>query len=112
MKSIQTEKLAIPGEQSNLKLPGIEVKEPTFGIDAIWIEAHKQTEAESHGYVVVEPETVLTTHVSHMMTKYAGELLGQDDVQALLDNLSNSPEPGSVCCTKADPAAFSNRHPA
>ena len=83
-------KLAIPGEQSNLKLPGIEVKEPTFGIDAIWIEAHKQTEAETHGYVVVEPETVLTTHVSHMMTKYAGELLGQDDVQALLDNLSNS----------------------
>ena len=83
-------KLAIPGEQSNLKLPGIEVKEPTFGIDAIWIEAHKQTEAESQGYVVVEPETVLTTHVSHMMTKYAGELLGQDDVQALLDNLSNS----------------------
>ena len=83
-------KLAIPGEQSNLKLSGIEVKEPTFGIDATWIEAHKQTEAESHGYVVVEPETVLTTHVSQIMTKYAGELLGQDDVQSLLDNLSNS----------------------
>ena len=83
-------KLAIPGEQSNLKLSGIDVKEPTFGIEATWIEAHKQTEAESHGYVVVEPETVLTTHVSHIITKYAGELLGQDDVQALLDNLSNS----------------------
>ena len=92
-------KLAIPGEQSNLKLPGIEVKEPTFGIDAIWIEAHKQTEAESQGYVVVEPETVLTTHASHMMTKYAGELLGQDDVQALLDNLSNSaPSPVRLWC--------------
>ncbi len=83
-------KLAIPGEQSNLKLPGIEVKEPTFGIDAVWIESHKQAEAESNGYVVVEPETVLTTHVSHLMTKYAGELLGQDDVQALLDNLAVS----------------------
>ena len=83
-------KLAIPGEQSNLKLSGIDVKEPTFGIDATWIEAHKQTEAESHGYVVVEPETVLTTHVSQVITKYAGELLGQDDVQALLDNLANS----------------------
>ena len=83
-------KLAIPGEQSNLKLSGIDVKEPTFGIDATWIEAHKQTEAESNGYVVVEPETVLTTHVSQIITKYAGELLGQDDVQALLDNLSNS----------------------
>jgi len=83
-------KLAIPGEQSNLKLSGIDVKEPTFGIDATWIEAHKQTEAESQGYVVVEPETVLTTHVSQIITKYAGELLGQDDVQALLDNLSDS----------------------
>ncbi len=81
-------KLAIPGEHSNLKLQGIEVKEPTFGIDAIWIDAHKQAEAESNGYVVVEPETVLTTHVSHLMNKFAGELLGQDDVQALLDNLS------------------------
>ena len=83
-------KLAIPGEQSNLKLPGIEVKEPTFGIDAVWIEQHKQAEAERSGYVVVEPETVLTTHVSHLMNKFAGELLGQDDVQALLDNLSSS----------------------
>ena len=83
-------KLAIPGEQSNLKLPGIEVKEPTFGIDAVWIEQHKQAEAERSGYVVVEPETVLTTHVSHLMNKFAGELLGQDDVQALLDNLAAS----------------------
>ena len=83
-------KLAIPGEQSNIKLSGIDVKEPTFGIDATWIEAQKQTEAESQGYVVVEPETVLTTHVSQIITKYAGELLGQDDVQALLDNLANS----------------------
>ena len=83
-------KLAIPGEQSNLKLPGIEVKEPTFGIDAVWIEQHKQAEAEHSGYVVVEPETVLTTHVSHLMNKFAGELLGQDDVQALLDNLAAS----------------------
>ena len=83
-------KLAIPGEQSNLKLPGIEVKEPTFGIDAVWIEQHKQAEAERSGYVVVEPETVLTTHVSHLMNKFAGELLGPDDVQALLDNLAAS----------------------
>ena len=83
-------KLAIPGEQSNIKLQGIEVKEPTFGIDAVWIEGQKQPEAESNGYVVVEPETVLTTHVSQLMNKYAGELLGQDDVQMLLDNLSQT----------------------
>jgi flagellar biosynthesis protein FlhA len=83
-------KLAIPGDTSAVKLQGIDVKEPTFGMDACWIEAHKQAEAETNGYVVVEPETVMTTHISHVMTKYAGELLGQDDVQALLDNLSSS----------------------
>lgn len=83
-------KLAIPGDSSAVKLQGIDVKEPTFGMDAVWVEAHKQAEAETNGYVVVEPETVMTTHISHIMTKYAGELLGQDDVQALLDNLSGS----------------------
>ena len=83
-------KLAIPGDTSAVKLQGIDVKEPTFGMDACWVEAHKQAEAETNGYVVVEPETVMTTHISHVMTKYAGELLGQDDVQALLDNLSGS----------------------
>ena len=83
-------KLAIPGDSSSLKMHGIDVKEPTFGIDAVWIESHKQPEAEANSYVVVEPETVLTTHVSHLMNKYAGELLGQDDVQLLLDNLSKS----------------------
>jgi flagellar biosynthesis protein FlhA len=83
-------KLAIPGDTSAVKLQGIDVKEPTFGMDAVWVEAHKQAEAETNGYVVVEPETVMTTHISHVMTKYAGELLGQDDVQALLDNLSAS----------------------
>ena len=83
-------KLAIPGDSSAVKLQGIDVKEPTFGMDAVWVEAHKQAEAETNGYVVVEPETVMTTHISHVMTKYAGELLGQDDVQALLDNLTGS----------------------
>ncbi|MBT5728873.1 MAG: flagellar biosynthesis protein FlhA [Alphaproteobacteria bacterium] len=83
-------KLAIPGDSSAVKLQGIDVKEPTFGMDAVWVESHKQAEAETNGYVVVEPETVMTTHISHVMTKYAGELLGQDDVQALLDNLSGS----------------------
>ena len=83
-------KLAIPGESANVKLQGIDVKEPTFGIDAVWVESHKQPEAEANGYVVVEPETVLTTHVSHLMNKYVLANLGQDDVQMLLDNLAQS----------------------
>ena len=57
-------RLAIPGDDTRMKLSGLEVKEPSFGIDAVWIDNHKQVEAEKNGYVVVEPETVLTTHVS------------------------------------------------
>jgi len=83
-------KLAIPGDTSNVKIAGTEVKDPSFGMDAIWIERHKEAEAESNGYVVVEPESVLATHLSQIMYKFAHEVLGQDDVQQLLDNLAQT----------------------
>ena len=83
-------KLAIPGDTANIKISGIEVKDPSFGMDAIWIERHQEPEAESNGYVVVEPESVLATHVSQLMYKFAHELIGQDDVQRLLDNLAQT----------------------
>ena len=83
-------KLAIPGDATNIKISGIEVKDPSFGMDAIWIERHQEAEAESNGYVVVEPESVLATHVSQVMYKFAHELIGQDDVQRLLDNLAQT----------------------
>ena len=83
-------KLAIPGDTTNIKISGIEVKDPSFGMDAIWIERHQEPEAESNGYVVVEPESVLATHVSQLMYKFAHELIGQDDVQRLLDNLAQT----------------------
>ena len=83
-------KLAIPGDATSVKIAGIEVKDPTFGMDAIWIDRHKEAEAESNGYVVVEPESVLATHISEVMYKFAHELIGQDDVKLLLDNLSQT----------------------
>jgi len=83
-------KLAIPGDATSIKIAGIEVKDPTFGMDAIWIDRHKEAEAESNGYVVVEPESVLATHISQVMYKFAHELIGQDDVKLLLDNLSQT----------------------
>ena len=49
-----------PGDATNIKISGIEVKDPSFGMDAIWIEP-SEAEAESNGYVVVEPESVLAT---------------------------------------------------
>ena len=83
-------KLAIPGNSSKIKISGIDVIDPSFGMEAIWIESHKQAEAESNGYMVVEPESVLATHFSRILFRNAGKLIGQDDVQSLLDNLSES----------------------
>ncbi|MDC1383332.1 flagellar biosynthesis protein FlhA [Candidatus Puniceispirillum sp.] len=83
-------KMAIPGDETNIKISGIEVKDPSFNMDAIWIERHKESEAENNGYVVIEPESVLATHLSQIMYKFASELVGQDDVQKLLDNLSQT----------------------
>ncbi len=83
-------KLAIPGDNTNIKLDGIEVKDPSFGMDATWILPSQQNEAEEKGYVVVAPESVLATHLSQIFYKHSGKLIGQDDVQTLLDNLSQT----------------------
>ena len=83
-------KLAIPGDSARVKMEGIEVKDPSFGMDAIWIPAQNQAEAEARGYVVVYPESVMATHLSQVLHKYASQLIGQDDVQGLLDNLAQS----------------------
>ena len=83
-------KLAIPGDDTNIKLDGIEVKDPSFRMDATWILPSQQNEAEEKGYVVVAPESVLATHLSQIFYKHSGKLIGQDDVQTLLDNLSQT----------------------
>ena len=59
-------------------------------MDATWIEPHQQARAENLGYMVVEPEAVIATHLNQILSKQAAELLGQDDVQLLLDNLAKS----------------------
>jgi flagellar biosynthesis protein FlhA len=83
-------KLAIPGEKSSVKLSGIDVRDPSFGMEAIWIKSSQEAEAEANGYVVVAAESVLATHISQILHKYANELIGQDDVQSLLDNLGET----------------------
>ncbi|NBQ82875.1 MAG: flagellar biosynthesis protein FlhA, partial [Alphaproteobacteria bacterium] len=83
-------KLAIAGEDTKVKIDGIEVKDPTFGMDAIWISSNQLRDAESRGYVTIAPESVLATHLSHLLYKYADQLVGQDDVQKLLDNLAST----------------------
>ncbi len=82
--------LAIPGDTAQTKMEGTDVKDPSFGMESTWIERHQQARAENLGYMVVEPEAVIATHLNQILSKQASDLLGQDDVQALLDNLSKS----------------------
>ena len=83
-------KLAIPGDNTKLEISGLKVKEPAFGVEAYWIDKEMQADAEAKGYVIVEPDDVLTTHLSQIINSYASDLLGQEEVQELLDNLKLS----------------------
>lgn len=69
---------------------GIETSDPSFGMPARWISPPRRTEAESFGYVVVEPPTVVATHLMEMLKAHAGELLGRQDVQEMIDTLKRS----------------------
>lgn len=80
-------KLALPGGMSTRKLKGIDAKDPSFGMDAVWIQPHQQAEAEADDHVVVEPESVVATHLSQILYKHASDLIGPDDAQMLLNNL-------------------------
>ena len=82
--------LAIPGDNVQVVIEGIEVKDPSFGVDAVWIEPELEKEAQSRGYMTIDPTSVLITHLGQILTKHAADLLGQDEVQELLDNLESS----------------------
>jgi flagellar biosynthesis protein FlhA len=69
------------------EIEGIPTKEPAFGIDAIWIDADKKEEALMAGYTVIDPSTIIVTHMSELVKKYAEELLTRQDVQELLDRV-------------------------
>ena len=82
--------LAIPGSESDVKIAGIEVKDPSFNMDAVWIDKFNKDKAEAAGYMIVTPEAVIATHLNQLLVKHAGDLIGQDEVQDLLDNLQKS----------------------
>ncbi|HTP39019.1 MAG TPA: flagellar biosynthesis protein FlhA [Steroidobacteraceae bacterium] len=72
------------------KLTGIETRDPAFGMEAVWIEPAKREQAQTLGYTVVDPGTVVATHLSHLIQQHAHELLGHDEVQQLLTALGKS----------------------
>jgi flagellar biosynthesis protein FlhA len=78
-----------PGD-STRKIEGIETTEPAFNLAAIWIPEAQREEAKLAGYTVVDDVTIMATHLTEILRKYASELLGKQDVQNLLDHLSRS----------------------
>ena len=82
--------LAIPSDDVNIAIEGISVKDPTFGVDAIWIDRELEMDAQSKGYMTIEPSSVLLTHLGQILINQAADLLGQEEVQELLDNLELS----------------------
>ena len=72
------------------KLQGIETKDPSFGLDAVWIEPGQRDQAQSLGYTVVDASTVVATHMSQILQTHAHELLGHEEVQHLLDMLAKN----------------------
>jgi flagellar biosynthesis protein FlhA len=72
------------------KPPGIETRDPAFGMEAVWIEPGKREHAQTLGYTVVDASTVIATHLSSVIQSHAHELLGHEEVQQLLNGLAKT----------------------
>ena len=79
--------LAIPGSNADGDLRGQPTTEPAFGLPAIWINEAEKGRAELNGYTVVSPLSVLSTHLTEIVRKYAPELLDRQMAQEMLDQL-------------------------
>ena len=69
-------------------LAGTPTTDPAFGLPAVWIDATLREHAQTMGYTVVDAGTVVATHLNHLITSHAAELLGRQEVQQLLDHLA------------------------
>ena len=81
------EMLALDSGELVTKVTGRPCKDPTFGLDALWIPKSAQNDAIAAGYTVVDPATVVATHLNNSIIASAAELFGIDDAQSLIDNL-------------------------
>jgi len=82
--------LAITAGIEDAKIKGIKAMEPAFGLPAVWVDEKEKESVQAKGFVVVDPATVITTHLTEIVKTYADELLGRQDVQSLLDSLAGS----------------------
>lgn len=76
-----------PGDAKH-HIKGIETREPAFNLPALWIPQSQKEEAMLAGYTVVDPSTVIATHLTEVFKRHLSDFLGRQEVQALLDNLA------------------------
>ncbi|HOS69231.1 MAG TPA: flagellar biosynthesis protein FlhA [Bacillota bacterium] len=72
------------------ELDGIKTTEPAFGLPAVWISENQKERAEMMGYTVVDPPSVIATHLTEIIKNHAHELLGRQDVQRIIDNVKEN----------------------
>jgi flagellar biosynthesis protein FlhA len=81
--------LALTSDKAQ-KVKGIDTKEPAFGLPAVWITEKEKESVQARGIVVVDPSTVVTTHLTELIKSNSAELLGRQEVQSLVDNLAKT----------------------
>ncbi len=87
---IQPDKfLAMDSGMATGEINGDPTKEPAFGLDALWIDPKDKEDAIINGYTVVDPSTVISTHMSELVKKNAEDLLTRQEVQTLIDKIKN-----------------------
>jgi len=72
------------------EIDGIKTYEPAFGLPAIWINEAQRDKAEMYGYTVVDPPSIIATHLTEIIKKHAHELMGRQEVQTLIDNVKQN----------------------
>ena len=80
--------LAIDPGNATQPLQGTATREPAFGLPATWVDARQRENAQAAGYTVVDPATVVATHLHHLMQLHAARLFGRAEAQQLLDHLA------------------------
>ncbi len=86
--SLEPEKfLAMDSGATSITIQGIPTKEPVYGLPAIWISKEDKENAELGGYTVIDPESVLITHLSETLSQHAHEILTREDVGQLVERL-------------------------
>lgn len=87
--SLYIDKFMVVEPGGEFEIEGIPTKEPSFGMDALWINDSDREKAELYGYTVVDPLTVLVTHLKEVINQNAHELLGRQEVKELLEGIKD-----------------------